>query len=122
MFALQVEVLFVLYLLLTGNRKREVQAQLVDAGIFSAITRFCDRLEWLNSVKDKRTEEALKVYLIRLLHYVWDGLDFVPANERLERLFLQDDRDLFKTNRRGNKAEIVCTGPNVTSLSSVSSQ
>ena len=122
MSALQVEVLFVLYSLLTGKRKREVQVRLVNAGIFEVIIRFCDGLKWLNSGKEKRTEEALKVHLIRLLHYVWDGLDFIPANERLEMLFAPDERFPLKTGGYGHAPGIACTGPNITSPSSVSSQ
>ncbi|CDF38159.1 unnamed protein product [Chondrus crispus] len=118
MSALQVEVLFVLYSLLTGKRKREVQVQLVDAGIFAAMIRFCDGLKWLNSGKEKRTEEALKVHLIRLLHYVWDGLDFIPANERLEMLFTHDERLILKIGGHGHPPGITCTGPNLTSRSS----
>lgn len=76
--------------------------------------RFCDELKWLNSGTEKRTEEALKVHLIRSLHYIWDELDFIPANKRLEMLFTHDERLLLKIGRHGHPLEIARTGPNFT--------
>lgn len=118
----QVEVLFVLYSLLIGRRKTEVQVLLIDADIFAVLHRFCDSLDWSKSERETRTEESLKVHFIRLLHYLWDGLDIITPEDRLELLFSEHERDLLKSIEVGHVSSPDPFGPLLVSPASTSSQ
>eukprot|EP00177_Eucheuma_denticulatum_P003128 GFKZ01005639.1.p1 GENE.GFKZ01005639.1~~GFKZ01005639.1.p1 ORF type:complete len:1184 (-),score=169.31 GFKZ01005639.1:922-4473(-) len=86
----QVEILFVLYSLLIGRRKVDVQDVLIESGIFPVLSRFCDSLDWTESRRETKTEESLKLHYIRLLHYICDGLQL--EGDRLDLLFSEEER------------------------------
>lgn len=120
MSAHQVEVLFVLHSLLVGRRKRELQALLVDMGIFPILNRFCDALNWSRSTRETKTEESLKMHFIRLLHYMWDGVECLTPDDRLEVLFSDHERRLLEAIEDGQIAKFELAGSQAMSLKSVS--
>lgn len=90
----QVEVLFVLYSMLIGRRKADVQDVLIESGIFPVLSRFCDALDWTESARETKTEESLKLHYIRLLHYMCDGLQL--EHDRLNLLFSEGERERLR--------------------------
>lgn len=110
----QVEVLFVLYSLLIGRRKSEVQTALVDADIFAVLTRFCDALDWTETAGETRTEEAVKVHFIRLLHYMCDGLGGSFPVSRVELLFTDHERALLRSIEGGKIPKLQGFGSSLT--------
>lgn len=97
----QVDILFVLYSLLIGKRRSDVQAQLLKAGIFPVLNRFFDALDWSVSESESRTEDSLKVHAIRLLHCMCDSLDDNCLEYRKRILFNEHERQMLQAMEEG---------------------
>lgn len=101
----QVEALFILYTLLGGKRRADVRARLIEEGVFPALNRFFDALDWTNPSDESRTEDTLKVHLLRLIHYLCDGMDENTLVEHENHLFSDSEREVIETIEDGSWME-----------------
>lgn len=69
------EALSVLYSLLSGKRRTEVRERLIQLGIVEIVCRMLDSFEWKDAQAETRTEDTLKVHLLRVVHYLCDGIE-----------------------------------------------
>ncbi|KAI0565355.1 Short transient receptor channel 4-associated protein [Gracilaria domingensis] len=97
----QIDVLFVLYSLLIGKRKADVQKQLIDADIFHALNRFCDALNWSDSPLETRTEDSLKMHFIRLVHSVCESSDENVMVARRRMMFSEHEQQILRAMDEG---------------------
>ncbi|PXF47671.1 Short transient receptor potential channel 4-associated protein [Gracilariopsis chorda] len=101
MSAHQIDVLFVLYSLLMGKRKADVQRQLTDMGVFHALNRFCDALDWTTATYETRTEDSLKMHFIRLVHSLCESSDENVLIPRKRLMFSEHERQLLQAMEQG---------------------
>eukprot|EP00178_Gracilaria_changii_P005481 TRINITY_DN1904_c0_g1_i1.p1 TRINITY_DN1904_c0_g1~~TRINITY_DN1904_c0_g1_i1.p1 ORF type:complete len:1014 (+),score=148.45 TRINITY_DN1904_c0_g1_i1:4179-7220(+) len=108
----QIDVLFVLYSLLMGKRKADVQMQLIDAGIFDALNRFCDALNWSDSPLDTHTEDSLKMHFIRLVHSMCESSDENVMAGRRRLMFSEHERRVLTAMEQGYDFQFMpCASP-----------
>lgn len=101
----QVEALFIMYTLLGGKRRADVRTRLIDAGIFPALNRFFDALDWSDPLKESRTEDTLKVHLLRLIHYLCDGMDENTFVQQTNHLFTSSEQEIISAIGKGSWKE-----------------
>jgi len=104
----QVELLFVLYALLAGKRKAEIQDRLAALGLITTATALFDKTDWLKPPTPLAPHEraphgpqcecnpdaALKIQLLRLILNFCDG-DFENRHNKLLLLSLEELRALY---------------------------
>lgn len=69
------EALSVLYSLLSGKRGTEVRDRLIQLGVVDIMRCMLDAFEWEDARNETRTEDMLKVHLLRVIHYICDGIE-----------------------------------------------
>eukprot|EP00026_Physarum_polycephalum_P006556 Phypoly_transcript_06604.p1 GENE.Phypoly_transcript_06604~~Phypoly_transcript_06604.p1 ORF type:complete len:536 (+),score=130.15 Phypoly_transcript_06604:135-1610(+) len=104
----QVELLFVLYALLAGKRKAEIQDRLAALGLITTATSLFDKTDWLKPPAPLAPHEraphgpqcecnpdaALKIQLLRLILNFCDG-DFENRHNKLLLLSLEELHALY---------------------------
>jgi Trpc4-associated protein len=104
----QVELLFVLYALLAGKRKAEIQDRLASLGLITTATALFDKTDWLKPPTPLAPHEraphgpqcecnpdaALKIQLLRLILNFCDG-DFENRHNKLLLLSLEELHALY---------------------------
>lgn len=107
-----IDVFFVLYSLLMGKRKADVQRQLIDTGIFHALNRFCDALDWSVAGYETRSEDSLKMHFIRLVHSLCECSDENVLTPRKRLMFSEHERQLLQAMEQGRPLHFApCPSP-----------
>eukprot|EP01112_Ceratiomyxa_fruticulosa_P018786 TRINITY_DN6059_c0_g1_i1.p1 TRINITY_DN6059_c0_g1~~TRINITY_DN6059_c0_g1_i1.p1 ORF type:complete len:940 (+),score=211.94 TRINITY_DN6059_c0_g1_i1:135-2954(+) len=108
----QVELLFVIYAILSGKRRSELQQRLANIGFIYTITKIFDTIDWKKSpeVSHERIhgpgcecnpEMALRVQLLRLLLNFTDG-DPDQKSHKRQMLSSKEIQILYSTNINSN--------------------
>ncbi|CAN8071730.1 unnamed protein product [Agarophyton chilense] len=97
----QIDVLFVLYSMLMCKRKADVRRQLIDAGIFDALNRFCDALDWSDCPQETQTEDSLKMHFIKLVHSICESSDDNVMVVRNRLMFSEHERQILAAMEQG---------------------
>lgn len=109
------EALSVLYSLLSGKRGTEVRDRLIQLGIVDIMRCMLDAFEWKDARNETRTEDMLKVHLLRVIHYICDGIeDNVlgdPSKAGRCMLFTKGEFEVIQTIEDGTWQEKYVVAP-----------